>query len=228
MFETRHKGKRVMLYFGSFNPVHRAHIAIAEYVVEQDLADTVVLVVSPQNPFKDEEGLAPEFERFEGAEAAAAASKYPDRIVASAVELTMPRPSYTIDTLRYLETEFPEARFSILMGGDNAENLDKWRESDRIVGHYPIFVYPRPGDREARFPAGVTILSGAPEMEVSSTGVRALLESGRTHYRAGDLGAAFNDFSRVRAFAPTNAEAAGYLHMIEEIQNYRNTDLMNP
>lgn len=228
MFETGHKGKRVMLYFGSFNPVHRAHIAIAEYAIERDLADTVVLVVSPQNPFKDSDGLAPEIARYEGAQAAAAASRYPDRIQASAVEMTLPRPSYTIDTLRFLEKEFPEAGFSILMGGDNAEKLDKWREADKIIGHYPIFVYPRPDGHETQFPAGVTVLHDAPLFDVSSTEVRALLESGRARYRAGEFGAAANDFSTVLSLAPGNTEAAGYLEIIEEILNYRNTDLLNP
>ncbi len=228
MFETRHKGKRVMLYFGSFNPVHRAHIAIAEYVIERDLADTVVLVVSPQNPFKEAGGLAPEFDRFEGAEAAAAASRYPDRIVASAVEMTLPRPSYTIDTLRFLEKEFPEAGFSILMGGDNAAELNKWREADKIIGRHPVYVYPRPGDDDARFPAGITVLHDAPQISISSTEIRALLAEGRAHYRAGAFGAAFNDFSKVRRLAPTNSEAAGYLQMIDDIQNFRNTDLLNP
>ncbi len=220
--------KRVMLYFGSFNPVHRGHIAIAEYAIERDLADMVVLVVSPQNPFKESEGLAPEFVRFEGAEAAAAASRYPSQIKASAVEMTLPKPSYTINTLRFLEAEFPDARFSILMGGDNAEGLAGWREADKIVGHYPIYVYPRPGDDVEKFPAEVTVLHDAPLFDVSSTRVRTLLESGRRHYRANGFGAAANDFARVLELAPGNVEAAGYLEMIEEILNYRNTDLINP
>lgn len=221
-------GKRVMLYFGSFNPVHRGHIAIAEHAVEQDLADMVVLVVSPQNPFKESADLAPELARFEGVERAAAASGFPERIVASAVEMTLPKPSYTINTLRFLEAEFPDTRFSILMGGDNAAGLTGWREADKILGHYPIYVYPRSGDDEASFPAGVTVLHDAPIFDISSTGIRELLESGRAHYRANRFGAAANDFARVAELAPGNVEAAGYLEMIEEILNYRNTDLINP
>jgi nicotinate-nucleotide adenylyltransferase len=217
-----------MLYFGSFNPVHRGHIAIAEYAVERGLADMVVMVVSPLNPFKEAEGLAPGFERFEMAEKAAASSRFPDRIQASAVEMTLPRPSYTIDTLRFLTSEFPEARFSILMGSDNARNVDKWREADSILGRYPIFAYPRPGDDGAEFPAGITILEDAPQMEISSTGIRALLESGRAHYRRGEFGAAANDFARVRELSPWEPEAEGYLCMIDDIQNFRNTDLLNP
>ena len=74
--------KRVMLYFGSFNPIHKGHIALAEYAVEKGLCDELVLVVSPQSPYKQAEELAPEMDRFEMAEAACAASRYPDRVCA--------------------------------------------------------------------------------------------------------------------------------------------------
>ncbi len=220
--------RKIMLYFGSFNPIHRAHIAIAEYAISQGLADIVALVVSPHNPFKDSDELAGELERFEMAEQAARVSKFPDQIVASAVEMTLPTPSYTIDTLRFLQSKFPDAEFSLLVGGDNAENLTDWKEADQILGHFPIFVYPRPGDDVSKFSVGTTILEGAPQMDVSSTEIRALLASGRDRYRACDFGAAANDFKRVLELAPMNAEAAGYLHLIDEIQNFRNTDLMNP
>ncbi len=220
--------ERIMLYFGSFNPVHRGHIAIAEYVLDRGLADMVVMVVSPQNPFKQAEGLAPEAERLEGVERAAASSRYPCTIQPSAVEMTLPRPSYTIDTLRFLGEKFPDTRFSILVGGDNAEGMTGWREADKIIGRYPIFVYPRPGDDPAKFPAGATVLDDAPQMNISSTEIRALLESGREHYRSGEFGAAANDFTRVRELSPWNTEAAGYLEMIDEILAYRNTDLINP
>ena len=95
-----------MLYFGSFNPVHRGHIALAEYVVGQGLCDETVLVVSPQSPYKQAAELAPEMDRFEMAEIACAASKYPERIKPSVVEFLLPKPSYTIDTLRYLKENF--------------------------------------------------------------------------------------------------------------------------
>ena len=85
--------KRVMLYFGSFNPIHKGHIALAEYAVEKGLCDELVLVVSPQSPYKQAEELAPEMDRFEMAETACAASRYPDRIKPSVVEFLLPKPS---------------------------------------------------------------------------------------------------------------------------------------
>ena len=154
--------KRVMLYFGSFNPIHKGHIALAEYAVEKGLCDELVLVVSPQSPYKQAEELAPEMDRFEMAEAACAASRYPDRIKPSVVEFLLPKPSYTIDTLRYLaENLGADMEFSILMGADQIERLDGWKEYDRIL-EYPVYVYPRRGERVDRFPGRITVLEDAP------------------------------------------------------------------
>lgn len=221
--------RRVMLFFGSFNPVHRAHIAVAETAVERGLADMVVMVVSPQNPFKPVEGLAPEYQRFTGVESAARASKYPLQIQASAIEMTLPRPSYTIDTLRFLETEFPETEFSILMGADNAARLKEWKSADEIMEKYQIFVYPRDGAGiDGQLPGNVHVMEGVGLMDVSATEVRRRLESGRENYKNGAFGAAANDFARVLELAPDNTEAAEFQHIIDEILNFRNTDLLNP
>ena len=153
--------KRVMLYFGSFNPIHKGHIALAEYAVEKGLCDELVLVVSPQSPYKQAEELAPEMDRFEMAEAACAASRYPDRIKPSVVEFLLPKPSYTIDTLRYLaENHGADMEFSILMGADQIERLDGWKEYDRIL-EYPVYVYPRRGERVDRLDRKSTRLNSS-------------------------------------------------------------------
>jgi len=170
--------KRMMLYFGSFDPVHRGHIALAEYVVEHDLADETILIVSPQSPYKSGRLLAPETDRFEMAEIACATSRYPERIKPSAVEFLLPRPSYTIDTLRYLEeTCGREMEFAILMGSDQIAALDGWKEYEKVL-EYPIYVYPRRGERTARFLDRITLLEDAPLQDFSSTEVRAAIERG--------------------------------------------------
>ena len=174
--------KRVMLYFGSFNPIHKGHIALAEYAVEKGLCDELVLVVSPQSPYKQAEELAPEMDRFEMAEAACAASRYPDRIKPSVVEFLLPKPSYTIDTLRYLaENHGADMEFSILMGADQIERLDGWKEYDRIL-EYPVYVYPRRGERVDRFPGRITVLEDAPLQDFSATQIRGRI--GRSNRRA--------------------------------------------
>ena len=171
--------KRVLLYFGSFNPVHRGHIALAEYAVERGIADEVILIVSPQNPHKQSSDLAPEFSRYEMCTAACQVSKYPEKILVSAVEFTLPRPSYTIDTLRFLNDNFGEQmRFSILMGADNVERFDSWKEYEQILENYPIFVYPRPGYNVEKLADKMTYLSDAPLFDFSATDIRRSLAAG--------------------------------------------------
>lgn len=169
--------KHMMLYFGSFNPVHKGHIALAEYVVEQNLCDEVVLMVSPQSPYKQPGGLAPELDRFEMAEIACAASKYPTRIKTSAMEFLLPRPSYTVDTLSHLQENCPEMEFSILMGSDQIARLDGWKEYQKLL-QYPIYVYPRRGVAVDRFLDHLTLLADAPLQDFSSTEVRERIERG--------------------------------------------------
>ena len=165
---------RVILYFGSFNPVHRGHIALAEWVVEQKLCDQIILIVSPQNPHKEPGDLAPEFSRYEMCEAACAESKYPEQIKCSAIELTLERPSYTINTLRYLKQNFGSAmEFSILMGADNIGAFDKWRNYEEILAEYPILVYPRRGYTVEKFAEQVTYLADAPMFDFAATDIRS-------------------------------------------------------
>lgn len=170
-----------MLYFGSFNPIHRGHIALAEYVIDRDLCDQVAMIVSPRNPLKSVEGLAPEVDRFEMVEIACAASRYPDRINASIIEFLLERPSYTINTLRHLSENFgAESTFSILMGGDIIPQFHKWRSYEEILENYKIFVYPRREQRVEQYLDKITLLEGAPLQNYSSTDVRRALRDGES------------------------------------------------
>ena len=128
--------KHVVLYFGSFNPVHRGHIALAEWVAEHADCDEVVLVVSPKNPLKEDDALAPEL--------ACSRSRFPEKIKPSVIEFLLEKPSYTINTLRYLSQNYGrEMRFSILMGADLLPQLERWRDYREILDGYPLLVYPR-------------------------------------------------------------------------------------
>ena len=172
--------QRVALYFGSFNPIHNGHIAIAEHVVDQGLCDMLVMIVSPQNPLKQATDLAPDLARFEMVEAACASSKHPVRIVPSAIEFVLPRPSYTIDTLRALEQERgDDMEFSVIMGGDLADQLPRWKEWQTLLQRYPIYMYPREGVTSTPYPE-ITMLEGAPELPFSSTDVRERLKRGES------------------------------------------------
>lgn len=172
---------RVVLYFGSFNPVHRGHIALAEYIIADGFADSVVMIVSPQNPHKEQSDLAAEFSRYEMCQAACAASLYPDKIQVSAVEFTLPRPSYTIDTLNFLAENFGDKmEFSILMGADNIENFHRWKNHEQIIAKYPILVYPRAGYSLSRsqYADRVVFLENAPLFNISATDIRIAVSQG--------------------------------------------------
>ncbi len=165
--------KRVALYFGSFNPVHRGHIALTEWIVGQGLCDEAVLIVSPQNPLKDSAELAPEFIRYQMCELACAESKYPDRIKVSAVEFTLEKPSYTINTLRFLRANFgDEMEFSILLGADNMAIFDKWVAHDEILRDYEIMVYPRTGYDVPQLSGNIRYLADAPIFDYAATQIR--------------------------------------------------------
>ena len=203
--------KRVMLYFGSFNPVHRGHIALAEYVVGQGLCDEAVLVVSPQSPYKQAAELAPEMDRFEMAEIACAASKYPERIKPSVVEFLLPKPSYTIDTLRYLKENFGSGmQFSILMGSDQIARLAAYIRRKGLWS---------PATRIAALGAQIAAEPGNTAL---------LVERGKLHYRMGEWGPALNDFNAALRIDDTHVEAKEFARMVQEILEFRYKDIYNP
>ena len=172
--------KKVALYFGSFNPIHKGHIALAEWVVEQKLCDELIFIVSPQNPLKSSAELAPEFSRYEMCEMACASSRYPERIKVSAVEFVLEKPSYTINTLRYLRENFgSDMEFSLLLGADNIECFDKWRNYEEILRDYRLLVYPREGYSVEKFADKVTFLADASLFDYAATDIRKEITEGK-------------------------------------------------
>lgn len=169
----------MMLFFGSFNPIHNGHIALAEYVVEQGLCDEVALIISPQNPFKQNWELAGEMDRYSMVEAACKNSRYPEQIKPSVIEFLLDKPSYTVNTLQYLSENFGgDMEFTILMGSDLINQLPQWHKPEVIINGYDIYVYPRKGV-DMEFQTERTIfLKDAPQYDFSSTEVRNRLERG--------------------------------------------------
>ena len=127
---------------GSFNPVHIGHMILASYLAQWGYVDKVWLTLSPRNPLKDPAGLVPDLKRL--AMLSIAIKKAPDMDICD-IELTMPRPSYTINTLDTLAARYPDKRFKLVIGSDNWAIFDKWRDSQRILDEYGVIVYPREG-----------------------------------------------------------------------------------
>ena len=138
-----HKLKmKIGLLFGSFNPIHVGHLIIANYMANYTTLDKVWLVVSPQNPLKKYNDLINTYDRLEMAKLATDES---NKLEVSDVELRLPQPSYTIDTLTHLKEKYPQHEFALIMGSDNLVSLPKWKNYKLILRDYQIFVYPRPG-----------------------------------------------------------------------------------
>jgi nicotinate-nucleotide adenylyltransferase len=131
---------KVGLFFGSFNPIHHGHIEIASYFAETTDLDEVWLVVSPQNPFKKAENLLSPQNRIELVNLALKDQSY---LKVCDIELDMAVPSYTIATLTKLHEDFPSDEFSIIMGTENLEKIDQWKNYEQILSQFRIFVYPR-------------------------------------------------------------------------------------
>ena len=169
---------KVGLYFGSYNPIHIGHLAIANYIVEYNDIEQLWFVISPQNPHKKKENLLADYHRLELVERAFEGD---DRFRASNIEFNLPKPSYTVDTLAYLHERYPDYSFVILMGSDNLENFHKWKNYDVILENYGIIVYPRPGFDKSKIQnhKNITIAEGAPLMEISSSFIRDAINAGK-------------------------------------------------
>ena len=172
--------KRMMLYFGSFNPVHRGHTALAEYAIEKGLCDEVAMIISPQNPFKQDMKMAAEMDRYTMVEIACRNSRFPNHIKPSVIEFLLEKPSYTINTLRHLQENYGDMmEFTILMGSDLINTLPKWREAEKIMEEFDIYVYPRPNIDMTFSTERTTFLADAPQYDYSSTEIREALQQGR-------------------------------------------------
>jgi nicotinate-nucleotide adenylyltransferase len=168
---------RVALYFGSFNPVHNGHLIIAQHVAQSIDIDEVWFVVSPQNPFKNGQTLLHEQHRLNMVREAIEGCR---GLRASNVEFSLPKPSYTINTLAYLKEKHPGITFCILLGSDGFQNINKWKNGEVIAAEYPIYIYKRPGFEVKIDNLPNCALLEAPLLNISSTHIRNLLRLGKS------------------------------------------------
>ncbi|SFG55684.1 nicotinate (nicotinamide) nucleotide adenylyltransferase [Pedobacter insulae] len=165
---------KVGLFFGSFNPIHIGHLIIANYMANHTALDEVWFVVSPQNPLKEKASLGNIYDRLEMAKLA---TENTLNIKVSDIELNLPKPSYTIDTLTYLKEKYPEKEFALIMGSDNLVSLKKWKNYEVLLKNYQIYVYPRPGIVTKEWEGHPSIVfTTTPLMEISATFIRKALK----------------------------------------------------
>lgn len=171
---------RIGIFGGSFDPIHSGHSIIAQHIIGSGAIDRLWLMVSPLNPLKEgRPRLVSDADRLRMVEMV---SRPLQGVETTAFEFTLPRPSYTIDTLNALQAKFPDDEFYLIIGADNWEVFDKWRNSDEILAKYHVLVYPRLG-HEVNIPAELgerVQLVDAPIIELSSTEIRNRLAEGKS------------------------------------------------
>jgi len=165
---------KTALFFGSFNPIHIGHLIIAEYLIENSDIKEIWFVVSPSNPLKKKETLLDEHHRLYMVKLAIE-NDY--RVRACDVEFKLPFPSYTSNTLVYLNELYPKKEFALIMGEDNLENIEKWKNYEFILANYNIYLYPRMGHDGGKYKThpNVTFVD-APRIEISATMIRECIQ----------------------------------------------------
>lgn len=165
------------LYFGSFNPIHIGHLIIANHILNETEVEKIWFIVSPQNPFKQQNSLLNEFDRLHLVRLAV---QDDNRMKCSDIEFHLPKPSYTSNTLTFLSEKYPEHQFSIIMGSDSHQNLDKWKNFESIISNYSIYVYKREGfEIKQKFATEPHVLN-APIIQISASQIRENIKEGKS------------------------------------------------
>jgi len=175
------KKEKIGLYFGSFNPIHIGHLILASYIVQNSDLRKIWFVVSPLNPLKKQSSLADNNTRYHLVQLAVEDNPL---FEVSNVEFTLPLPSYTINTLRFLSNKYPTKEFAILMGEDNLNTIDKWKDYQQILQNYSIYVYPRKDELKQKTKVNfsnynITVVD-APLINISASYIRSLIREGKS------------------------------------------------
>lgn len=170
---------KIGLYFGTFNPIHIGHLAIANHMAEFSDLEQVWMVVTPHNPLKKKRTLLDDYHRLQMV--FLATEDYP-KIKPSDIEFKLPQPNYTVNTLAHLQEKFPQHEFSLIMGEDNLNSLQKWKNYEVILQNHDVYVYPRINNDvlDAQFVNHPRIHKiDAPVMEISSTFIRNCIKNSK-------------------------------------------------
>jgi nicotinate-nucleotide adenylyltransferase len=166
--------------FGTFDPPHNGHIMIARWMLQHVPFDQVWLVVTPDNPFKRDKQKSDVRDRVAMTRLAV---KGIANLEVSEEEADLPAPHYTVDTLAHFRKRWPEHHFSLIIGDDNLQSFDRWKEPWEILRHHEVFVYPRTLDGPVSAPSDLSShpnvkITAAPLMTISSTAIRKALHRG--------------------------------------------------
>lgn len=175
--EMENKKIRTGIFGGSFNPIHIGHLALANFICENNEVDELWFMVSPQNPFKQNMNMLDDRTRLRLVnEAIKGYSKFH----ASDFEFSLPKPSYTVNTLEKISQAYPNREFHLIIGADNWATFQKWKSPEQILTHHHILVYPRKGYEinSSTLPERVKAVD-TPILEISSTFIRESISQGK-------------------------------------------------
>ena len=166
----------VGLYLGTFNPIHNGHVTLAKYFSELPELDQVLVVISPQSPFKIEDTFINDIERLELAKTVFKNFK---NVKVSDIEFKMSRHNFTIDTLKEFKKRHEYDNLILLIGEDNLVGFNKWKDYEEIIEIAEVYVYPR--DTEHKISDQILKnsnikLVNAPKIRISSSHIRYLLK----------------------------------------------------
>jgi nicotinate-nucleotide adenylyltransferase len=169
---------KIGLFFGSFNPIHIGHLIVANVMATTTDLEQVWFVVSPQNPFKKSNTLLHEFDRLDMVEKAIADNA---KLKTTDIEFHLPRPSYTIDTLIRLQEKYPQHDFKLIIGEDNLAQFPNWKNHDKILEYFGLYVYPRPNSQPSILLQHSQVkLVKAPMLDISATFIRDCIKNGKS------------------------------------------------
>lgn len=178
MSKVKFNKKQIGVFSGSFNPIHMGHLILANFITEFTYIDEVWFVVTPHNPLKVFSNLAEEEHRLNMCRIAVQGL---EKLKISEIEFSMPKPSYTIDTLDRLKIDYPDLDFTLIIGADNWNELHLWKDYERLKNEFKILVYPRLSEEvkiQTQFKDNVQ-LCNAPIIEISSTFIRTSIQENK-------------------------------------------------
>ena len=182
-------GKRAVIFVGTFDPIHYAHLILAEHAWEQFQLDTILFMPCSVPPHKERE-ITQAVHRSRMIQLAIEDNNH---LKLSNFELERGGMTYTADTVRLLSEEHPECEYFFILGADSLFYIDKWYHPEQILGKIPIIAAVR-GDAEQedlqkqmtylneRYPNSVDqiVLLDTPHIEISSTMIRERVRQGKT------------------------------------------------
>ena len=163
--------KRIALFFGSFNPIHYGHLSVAKAAIDTGKIKKVIFVVSPQNPFKREVDLLPEYQRLD---LVSSVLSQQELMICSDAEFHLSRPNYTINTLRHMQVVPDSNTHTLLMGADIFEQMKNWQGAAEMLSH-DLMIYPREGWELPKTADNITLLD-SPMISISATIIRQKVE----------------------------------------------------